>query len=176
MRFLSIIWKTLVVVAALVVGVFGASQAGWSGAELVVNSLITGMLESFVTGILFSVSGGVAIGTVILIQRIAKGMLWLAVPVLLYSAIVMGAWNGFASDFDATRGEALKHGYANAYALEHMTSRGRYRTCTDGRIRLTDDGKAACTRALTVGPGESIPGSEHVCELLFVCFNTAPEK
>jgi hypothetical protein len=178
MKFLSIIGKTVVVAAALIVGVFAASQAGWSGAELVVNSPIMGMVENFLTGILFTIGSAVTIGTVVLIQRLAKGALWLVVPILLYVAAVPGAWNGFASDFDATRGEAIKHGYANAYALEHMSARGRYLTCNDGRIKLTDDGKEVCARALTVGPGEPIPGSEHRCGLLgmFGCFNTAPGK
>ena len=139
-------------------------------------------IDDLVTGIFFCIGGTIAIGAVMLIQRLAKGALWLAVPILLYSAAVPGAWNGFASDFDATRGEAIKHGYANAYALDHMSVRGRYLTCNDARIKLTDDGKEACARALTVGPGEPIPGSEHSCSGLLdrllgtTCFNTAPEK
>jgi|SRR5581483_1961412 len=97
--------------------------------------------------------------------------------VCLYSGLVLGVWNGFFSDFDATRGEAIEHHEANAYTIEHMSERGRYRSCNDDRITRTDDAEAACARALTVGPGERIPGSEHRCGFLrlFTCFNTAHE-
>src|SRR6516225_2019987 len=44
-----IIWKTPVVVVALLVGSFGASQVGWSGAELVVNSPLMEPLEELAT-------------------------------------------------------------------------------------------------------------------------------
>lgn len=100
------------------------------------------------------------------------------VPIMLYSALVLGAWNGFASDFDATRGEAIKHHFANAYALDHMSERGRFLSCQDNRIELTDDAKAACVRALNPAPGERIPGSEQRCGFLgmFSCYKTAPEK
>jgi hypothetical protein len=81
-------------------------------------------------------------------------MLWVLVPFLMYAAVVLGAWNGYVSDFDPVRGEAIAHHYANAYAIEHMTPRGRYLSCQDKRIELTDDAKAACARALNVGPSE----------------------
>ncbi|HTB18986.1 MAG TPA: hypothetical protein VK708_12775, partial [Bryobacteraceae bacterium] len=75
---------------------------------------------------------------------IAKPVLWFMVPICLYSALVMGAWNGFASDFDGTRGNAIKHHMANAYALAHMSEKGRFLSCQDDRIELTDDAKAVC--------------------------------
>jgi hypothetical protein len=81
------------------------------------------------------------------------------VPIMLHSALVLGAWNGFASDFDATRGEAIKHHFANAYAPDHMSERGRSVSCQDNRIELTDDTKAVCVRALNRAPGERIPGT-----------------
>jgi hypothetical protein len=173
-----LIWKTSAVAAALVIGMLGANQVGWSGAELVVNAPIMGTIENFVTGTFFTGSALAVVGAVVLIYRLAKYVLWLAAPIFLYFALVPGVWNGITSDFDGTRGEALRSGYANAYAIEHMSARGRYRTCSDERIELTEDGKAACARALTVGPGEPIPGSEHRCGLLgmFSCFYTAPEK
>ncbi len=169
----EVLWKTPVVAGALVIGYIAASQAGWSGAELIVSSQ-----RNFITGLLSTAGGAIAYGTVLLVERIAKPFLWVMVPLLLYSAIVPGAWNGFASDFDATRGEAIKYHSANAYALEHMSERGRYLSCQDGRIELTEDAMAECARALNVGPGEHIPGSEHGCGPLgiFECFNTAPEK
>jgi hypothetical protein len=178
MQIVPILWKTPVVAGAVVVGSIAANQAGWSGAELVVNSPLMGMFEDFVTGILFSVGAAISVGTLLLVQRLAKPVLWLMVPIFLYAALVLGAWNGFAGDFDATRLEAVKHRAANAYALEHMSPRGRFRSCEDERIELTDDAKAVCARSSNVGPGERIPGSEHRCGLLgmFGCFNTAPEK
>ena len=97
----------------------------------------------------------------VLVFKIAKPALVLIVPIVLCSAAVPGVWNGFASDFDATRVEVIRYQYANGYALEHMSRRGLLRTCQDARIELTDDAKAVCARVLNVGPGERIPGSEH---------------
>jgi hypothetical protein len=100
------------------------------------------------------------------------------VPILLYCALILGAWNGFSGDFDATRLAVRRHNFANGYALEHMSPRALYRSCNDAQIELTDDAKALCARTLKVGSGETIPGSEHRCGLLglFSCFATAPEK
>ena len=53
---LKIVWKTPVVAVALLVGFLGATQAGWSSAELVVNAPLMGPIEDFVTGIMFTVS------------------------------------------------------------------------------------------------------------------------
>jgi len=163
---------------ALLLGALGASQAGWSGAELVINYPFVGMFENFITGTIFSLTMVLSAGAVVVVQKIAKPVLLVMVPMLLYSAAVPGVWNGFFGDFDATRVEAIKHGYANGYALEHMSDRGRFRTCHDTRIDLTDDAEAVCARVLDVAPGERIPGSEHRCGFLgmFGCFNTAPEK
>ncbi len=119
------------------------------------------------------------IGGTYLIHRIAKRTLWIIGPILLYAVLVPGVWDGFLSDFDATRAYLMKTHYAaNAYALEHMSARARYRTCKDQRIELTDDGKAVCSGALNAGPGEQIPGSEHRCGLfgMFACFDTVSEK
>ena len=132
MKILPMIWKVPAVAAALLVGLLGVSQAGWSGTELVVNLPLMGPLVDFATGIFFAIGAAVCAGIVILIaQRIAKPALWLVLPILLYATLVSGAWNGLASDFDATRLEALRHHLANAYALEHMSPSGRYRSCKD---------------------------------------------
>jgi hypothetical protein len=173
----KIIWKTVFVAVALLVGTLGASQAGWSGAELVVNSPFMGPIEDFITGIFFIVSAVMAVVPVTLVYKIAKPALVIMVPILLYVALVPGAWNGIASGFDATRVEVVRYHYANAYALEHMSPRGRFRTCEDTRIQLTDDAKAICVRTLNVAPGERIPGSEHRCGFLdmFGCFDIAPK-
>jgi len=70
----------------------------------------------------------------------------------------------------------ITHQWANGYALEHMGARGRFRTCEDQQIQLTDDAKAICARVLNVAPGERIPGSEHKCGFLGMlsCFDTGP--
>jgi hypothetical protein len=174
----KILWKTVLIVGALVIGSLGAYQVGWSGADLIVNAPFNGAFGDFISGLFFSVGGLAASGAVFLVQRIAKPVLWVMVPILLYCAAVPGAWNGVVSDFDATRGAVMKRHYANAYAIAHMTDKGRYLSCHDENIELTADAKAACTKALTVAPGERIPGSEHRCRPLkmFGCFDTAPEK
>jgi hypothetical protein len=167
------LWKTPVVIGALVVGGVAANQAGWSGAQSVAER---GQAR-FVTDLLFFVGLVIAYGAVVLVRRIAKPVLWVMVPILLYAAVVTGAWDGFASDFDAGRREAIKEHYANGYILEHMSDRGRFLTCRDNRIELTEDAKAVCARASDIAPGQRIPGSEHRCGLLGFseCFDTAPE-
>jgi hypothetical protein len=174
----KIIWKTAVALLVVVAAGFGASQVGWSGADLVVNGLLMGGFEDFITSLYCTIGAAVCYGAFVLLRRIAKPALWLMVPVCLYSGLVLGVWNGLLSDFDYTRGEAIKHHEANAYTMEHMTERGRYLSCSDERITRTEDAEAACARALTVGPGERIPGGEHRCGFLgaFTCFKTAPEK
>jgi hypothetical protein len=168
------VWKPPVVVGALLIGAVAASQAGWSGAEAISTRGDAGLI----TDLFFTLGAGVCFSTIILVQRIAKPVLWVMVPICLYSALVLGAWDGFASDFDATRGAAIKHHKANAYALKHMSEKGRFLSCQDDRIELTDDAKAVCVRALNPAPGERIAGSEHKCGFLgmFSCFNTEPEK
>jgi hypothetical protein len=121
----KILWKIPVVVGALIVETAAANQAGWSGAEVIASPGSAG----FVTDLFFSVGAGISISTIALVQRIAKPVLWVLVPIFLYSALVLGAWNGFASDFDATRGKAIKYHLANAYALGHMSERGRFLSC-----------------------------------------------
>lgn len=145
---MPLVWKTPVVIVALVVGALGASQVGWSGTELVVNSSLMEPLEELAVAILLAVATAMAVGPVILIHKIAKPALWLLAPILLYSAIVPGAWNGLAGDFDATRVQVIRYQYANAYALEHMSPRARSLTCEDNRIELTDDAKEVCARSL----------------------------
>jgi len=151
-----------------------ASQAGWSGAEAIANRGEAGL----VTDLLSVISLTVSYFSVVLVQRIARPVLWVMIPILLYSAVVLGAWNGFASDFDGGRGEAIKHHYANGYILEHMSDRCRFLSCQDKRIELTEDAKVVCARALNAAPGERIPGSEHRCGFLgmFECFDTAPDN
>jgi len=170
--------KSLLLFVAVVIGVFGINQVGWSGLELILNGMLMGPLERLITGLFLSMGTLVSYTALALIHRTARPLLWVVTPIFLYSALVLGAGDGLASDFDATRLQALKHHGANAYALEHMSERGRYLSCQDDRISLTDDGKAACARALNVAPGERIPGSEFRCGLLGLveCFKVAPKN
>jgi len=148
MRFVSIIWKTVVVAGALLVGLLTANQVGWSGAEVVLTAPIMGLADTLGTTVIFAISALITVGSIILIYRIAKHVLWFAAPVFLYLAFVLGAWNGYMSDFDATRALVLQHGYANALALERMRPRGRDLTCKEGLIELSDDAKAICSRSV----------------------------
>jgi hypothetical protein len=172
-RFLG---RALIAIAALVIGSLGAFQLGWSAADLVVNAPLNGVLDDFISGLLLTAAGLVAAGSFVAVQKVARPLLWILVPALVYCAVVPGAWNGVVSDFDRTRGEVMKKHYANAYAIDHMSDRGRYVTCHDESVQLTTDARAACVKALNVAPGERIPGSEHRCGFLklFGCFETAP--
>jgi hypothetical protein len=164
-KIVSLLWKAPVVVGAVTFGSFGAYQAAWSGADSLLNWGLMGAFERVITWLYFLGGGAITVGTLSGVYRIAKPALWVMVPLMAYSALVVGVWNGIASDFDYSRGEALRHPAqpANSYALQHMTPRGLYRSCHDERIKLTEDGQAFCKRALSVGPGERVPGSEHWC-------------
>jgi hypothetical protein len=151
LRAWQIIWKTPAVAIAVVLGCFGANQAGWSGAEAIVNGSSTGIADGFVTGIFALFGALIAVGTVLFVYKIAKHALWLMVPFLLYWALVAGAWNGVAGDFDAIRVEAIRFHKANAYALEHMSVVARLHSCKDSRIILTADAQALCASVLNDG-------------------------
>ena len=152
MRFVSIIWKTVVVAGALLVGLLTANQVGWSGAEVVLTAPIMGLADTLGTTVIFAISALILTGSIMLIYRIAKHVLWFAAPVFLYLAFVLGAWNGYMSDFDATRAYLLQTGVpANAYALEHMGVRARDLTCKEGRVEPSDDAKAICSRSVEAG-------------------------
>jgi len=174
----KIVWKTFAVTAAIALGGVGANQAGWSAAKLIVQGPYLGIFEDFLAGLFFSLGTAASIGAFYFIDRIAKPALWLLLPVFLYGGLVLGVWNGYAGDFDATRLAVVRNHFANAYALEHMSERARYRSCTDDQIQLAEDAKPVCAAALTAAPGENIPGSEHRCGFLemLTCFNSAPEN
>jgi hypothetical protein len=151
----NVVWKIPVVLVASAIGYLAAIEAGWSGTQSIVNAYTTfheATFHDFIRDLYFVIVIAIALGVVFLVKRLAKPALWILVPILLYATIVLGAWNGFMSDFDPTRGEALKHHYANAYSIEHMTARGRYLSCHDKRIELTDDAKTACARDLGFNP------------------------
>ncbi len=184
-KIVSILWKTPVVIGATIAGYLVTGTAAWNGADLVLNRALMGILEQATTAFYFLGGTALSYGIVLGVYRIAKLALWVMVPLMIYSAVVVGVWNGWNSDFDYSRLEALRHSDqpANAYSLKQMMPRGLYLSCNDERIDLTDDGKEFCAKALTVAPGERIPGSEHWCGGLLdrllglnVCFYTAPEK
>jgi hypothetical protein len=60
----------------------------------------------------------------------------------------------------------VRNHFANAYALEHMSERARYRSCTDDQIQLADDAKPVCAAALTAAPGENIPEANTGADFL----------
>jgi len=68
-----------------------------------------------------------------------------------------GAWNGFGGDFASTRVEAIKHQYANAYALEQ----GRLRSCKDERIELIDDVRHRQTKGAATDMFDLKPPASH---------------
>lgn len=175
----KILWKIPVVTLAVAIGSMAASQAGWSGAEMVVNFFSFNQDSgSFVTKLFFVVGFTISVGTLMLVRRIAKPMLWLMVPILAYFAAVPGVWNGTASDFDSTRYEAIKYKSANADALDQMSERSRFLSCQDSRIELTADAKVVCEHLLNVGQGDHAPGGEHGCGPfgIFGCFSSEVEK
>jgi hypothetical protein len=157
----KIVWKALVLILALLFGGIGANQAGWSYTEVIANRAVMGASEQWLTAFMGTVGFAFALGSLLLARRIATPALWVMLPVLAYCALVLGAWNGYASDFDTYRFQAIRHHRANAYTIEHMTKRGRYLSCQDQRIELTDDAEEACAQALSAPVGETISGSGH---------------
>ncbi len=174
----KLLWKIPVVIVAVILGLFGASQAGWSSADVVLNFREMSLVDDFITSLLFLVGFAICYGTTVFIKWLAKPLLWLIVPLFLYVAIVPSAWNGYVSGFDHSRSAVIREGWANAYVLEHMTPRGRYESCMDARIRLTEDARLVCIKVLAGSPGEVIPGSGHRCGLfgLVTCYEIAPSK
>ena len=93
----SIACKGPALLVAFLVGLLASSQAGWTGAELVVNAPLMGPVENFIAGLIFSAAAAVSFGGILLIRQIANPLQWIVVPVFLYVALVPGAWNGAAS-------------------------------------------------------------------------------
>lgn len=177
-RISKLLWKIPTVILAIVVGLLGASQAGWSGADVILNFRELGLAEDFITSFFFLVGFALCYGAFLFIRWAAKPLLWAVIPLLLYIAIVPSAWNGYACGFDHSRAAVIREGWANAYVLEHMAAPGRYESCSDDRIRLTDDARVVCSRVLSGAPGEVVPGSGHRCGLmgLVTCYYISPSK
>jgi hypothetical protein len=117
----TLLWKTSVVAVAVVLSVLGASGVGFHGAELIAKIPFIKILVEFVglsfgdedmigniistafgASIKFSVSAAMCLGPSFLVYRIAKPVLFIMVPMLLWVAVV-GARNGMVSDFDVSR-------------------------------------------------------------------------
>ena len=177
-RIPKLFWKIPAVVLAVVLGSFGASQAGWSGADVVLNFRELGPAEDFITSIVFFLGFALCYGAFLFVRWAARPLLWAVIPLFLYIAIVPSAWNGYVCGFDHSRGAVIRDGWANAYVLEHMAAPGRYESCSDNRIRLTEDARAVCSKVLSGAPGEVVPGSGHRCGLmgLVTCYDTSPSK
>src|SRR4051794_37779791 len=100
MKVFYTICKTVAIVVALLLGLGFSSQAGWSGGEVILTDWQMGAAEATLIFIIFAVSALLFIGCTAVIYRIAKLTLWIATPVFLYSTLVLGVWNGYASAFD----------------------------------------------------------------------------
>ena len=173
---MAFIWRAPLIAGSIIIGALGAIQAGWSGAELVVNAPLLHALQSVLIAFMFSAGAGFAILSLMVIRKITNRRKWVAN--LLFLAFVPGAWTGLVSDFDGTRLQVIRFGYANAFALERMSERGLFLTCGDHEIELTEDAREVCARVLRVNQGEVIPGSEHRCGALGLlgCVFVGPEK
>jgi hypothetical protein len=174
----KLLWKIPAALIAVILGLFGSSQAGWSGADVVLNFREMGLANAFETSVFFSIGFGVCYGALMFIRWSARPVLWLMIPLSLYVAIVPSAWNGYVSGFDHSRGAVIRDGWANAYVLEHMAPRGRYESCSDSRIRLTEDAESVCHKAISGAVGEVVPGSGHRCGLfgLVTCYDVVQQK
>lgn len=114
----TLLWKTAVVAGAIVLGALGASGVGFHGAELITklpfpkilagfiglslrneDVIVTFLSAAFGPGVKFGVSAAMCLGPSFLVYRIAKPVLFIMVPILLWVAVV-GARNGIISGFD----------------------------------------------------------------------------
>lgn len=174
----GLLWKIPTVIIAALLGLMCANQAGWNGADVALNFKETGLIGDFLESLMFLVAFGICYGAILFVKWVAKPLLWVIVPIFLYAAIVLGMWNGFNSGFDTSRLAVIRDGWANSYVLAHMTPRGRYESCSDKRVRLTEDAEAVCSRALSGAPGEVVPGSQHKCGLfgMVTCYDLVPQN
>ena len=141
----ALIWKTLALLLALVVGLIAANSLGWNGGEWLLGSSESDGLGAFINHLILVVSAVGCAAVLYFVARIAKWALWGFAPLMVYAALVLGTWDGVASGFDATRVDAIRHHYANAYALEHMRRSAVHDTCRDARITLAVDARAICS-------------------------------
>ena len=114
----TLLWKAAVVAVALVVAVFGSAGVGWHGAEVIAKLPFMKILVEFVglsfddddligsvmsaefsAGIKFGLSAAMCLGPSFLVYKLAKPVLFIIGPILLWVTIV-GARNGIANHFD----------------------------------------------------------------------------
>ena len=186
MKLVSFVWRTAVSIVAIVVAAFAASEIGWDGANLALYEPLMNWSEIGTNLILLVLCLTAAVGSVFLVEYCQPKANYILIPIMAISALI-NIWNGYWSDFDYTRLQALKNRDqpANAYALKTMTRRGLYLTCNDRRIQLTQDADEYCAERLSVLPGDQVPGSEHYCGNFFidaffrqtptVCIETVPK-
>jgi hypothetical protein len=125
---------------ATVVGALAANALGWYAGEWLLDD--AGIVERLLAGA--GLIGSAAV--IYFVDKISRPALALTVPVMLYFCLVLGAWNGYAADFDSVRVAAIQHHFANGYALEHMSGKARADSCADTRIRLSDDARPICSK------------------------------
>jgi hypothetical protein len=141
----AMIWKTPALIVALVIGLIAANSVGWNGgAWLLGRGADSEGFDGFINHLIMVVSSVGCAAVLYFVARIAKWALWGFVPLMVYAALVLGTWDGVASGFDATRVEAIRHHYANAYALQHMRPSAVDATCHDPRITIDSDAHAIC--------------------------------
>lgn len=143
---LAVIWKTLALIIALVIGLIAANTLGWNGGAWLIGGASTDRegIGGFINHSIMVVGAIGCVAVLYFVARIAKWALWVFVPLMLYAAVVLGTWQGVASGFDSTRIEVIRHHYANAYALKHMRPSAINATCHDPKIFIDEDARVFC--------------------------------
>ena len=91
---LKILWKTPVVIGASVLGFIAANQAGWSFKYLMLHD--EGIIGDNITYLITLAAGLISAAMLWSVWRLASPVLWILVPVMAWTCVVGGAWNGFA--------------------------------------------------------------------------------
>lgn len=141
MKLATAVWKTTAVILAIIVGMLASNPAGWNGGAALLGPVTSSGRLDFVNLTIGVVGLFGCVAVVYFVFRIAKWVLWLLVPIMLYFGLVIGLLHEIASDFDVTRREAIRHHYVNAYALRHMSTHAFDLTCHDTKTTLTEDAK-----------------------------------
>jgi hypothetical protein len=124
----TLLWKTAVLAIAGVLGALGASGVGWHGAEIIAKLPFIKILAEFVglsfgdedvigsvvsaefsAAVKFSISAAMCLGPSFLVYKIAKPVLFIMVPILLWVTIV-GARNGMSTVLTSAERSRVKEG------------------------------------------------------------------
>ncbi len=127
-------------------GCFAAETAAWNFGAWLTNDLHSP--SAFVSHTLALLGAAGCMAILFVTNRYARLGLWIVVPLMLYAAIVLGFWNGFGSGFSSFRLEAIKHGEANLYTLDHMDAHNASLTCGDARVTIAPDAHTKCATLL----------------------------